>query len=202
MMWKTAPSTRSGLLGRLLFVALLGLGLVACGGTTKSESQKMSDALQAGLMAQAAGKLDEAAKDYKECLKHDSLNTTCLYDLGTVYQAQNLPVAAENAYRLTLIVDPNYSPAVFNLAIIRTKAGSSAEAITLYRQYITLMPNDPNGHFNLGLLLNATGNPTEGGAEIAEALRLDPTLSSRLPTPAPTPSAGPSSSPGASPSAS
>jgi hypothetical protein len=38
---------------------------------------------------------------------------------------------SENAYRLPLSDQPNYTPAIFNLAILRTPLGDSAEAIKL-----------------------------------------------------------------------
>ena len=96
----------------------LALALAGCGG--KSEAQLAVDALNAGLAAQAAGNLEEAKTHYSECLKHDATNKVCLYDLGVVAQTQNQPTAAENYYRLALASDPNYPPALFNLAILRT----------------------------------------------------------------------------------
>ena len=195
MISETDRPPRSRLVARTLLAALLIVGVVAC--SSKSEAQQASDALQSGLQAQAAGKLDQAATNYKECLKHDQTNKYCLYDLGTIAQTQKSAFAAENYFRLALASDPNFAVAVFNLAILRTQAGAPTEAVTLYRQYVKLMPNDAAGHLNLGLLLNQTGNATEGAAEIAEALRLDPGFSSRLPSPSPTdsPSPSPSSSP-------
>jgi hypothetical protein len=64
------------------------------------------------------------------------------------------------------------------------------------------MPNDAAGHFNLGLLLEQTGDTPGGSSEIATALKLDPSLSSRLPSPSPSisPTVAPSPSPSASPS--
>ena len=104
MMSETGRPLRSGVLGRISLAALIVVSIAACG--SKSEAQLASDALNSGLQAQTAGKLDQAATDYKECLKHDTLNKFCLYDLGTVAQAQNSPVAAENDYRLALVSDP------------------------------------------------------------------------------------------------
>lgn len=195
-------SSGSGLVARILLTALIVLGLAACG--TKTEAQLASDALEAGLQAQTAGNIDQAAADYKECLKHDATNKFCLYDLGTVAQAQNLSADAENDYHQSLAADPSYAPAIYNLAILRTQAGANAEAIALYRQYIAIKPDDAAGHFNLGLLLNQTGDTTDGASEIAQALKLNPALSSRLPSPS-TGATGSSTSdlsPSAKPSAS
>ena len=175
--------SRPSMLGRAVAVVLLAVCISAC--TSKSDAQLASDALQAGVTAQASGKLDQAATDYTDCIKHDSGNKFCLYDLGTVEQAQGDPVAAEADYRLALVSDPNYAPAIFNLAILRAQVGASAEAIGLYQEYVKLKPNDAAGHFNLGLLLNQTGDTTEGTAQVAQALALDPSLRSRLASPSP-----------------
>jgi Tetratricopeptide repeat len=149
----------------------------------KSEAQLASDALAAGLKAHQAGNLTEAAKDYQECLKHDTTNKYCLFDLGVIAQTQNRPTEAEKDYRLALVTDPNFGPALFNLAIIRTQAGATQEAIGIYQQFVKLNPNDASGHLHLGLLLRATGDTTNGDAEIAKALQLNPKLT--VPTSSP-----------------
>jgi tetratricopeptide (TPR) repeat protein len=187
---QTGRQSRSSLFGLALAAALVAVSLTACG--SKTDAQLANDALQSGLEAQAAGQLDRAATAYNDCLKHEPKNKVCLYDLGTVEQAQDHAVAAEADYRLALAIDPKYAPALFNLAIIRADAGSFDEAIGLYRQYLTLTPKSAAGHFNLGLLLNRTGASAEGKTEIAAALALDPTLRSRLPSSPPSASPSPS----------
>jgi tetratricopeptide (TPR) repeat protein len=75
--------------------------------------------------------------------------------------------------------------ALFNLAIVRTSAGASQEAIVLYRQVIAVDPNYAAAHFNLGLLLRQLGQTADAQQELATAQRLDPKLV------APSPSASP-----------
>ena len=190
----------SGMIGRAVVALLIAVCVTAC--TSKSDTQLASDSLQNGLAAQASGMLDQAATDYSDCVKHDSGNKFCLYDLGTVEQAQGDTVGAEANYRLALVTDPNYAPAIFNLAILRAQAGASAEAIGLYREYVKLMPKDAAGHLNIGLLLIQTGDTTEGNAQVAQALALDPSLKSRLASPSrasTSPAPSPKSSAKASP---
>ena len=40
--------------------------------------------------------------------------------------------ASEANYRLAIATDNSYAPALYNLAILRSKAGGKAEAIALY----------------------------------------------------------------------
>ena len=197
----TGRSSRSSLfaLALALAFAVLALSVTACG--FKTDSQLANDALQSGLEAQAAGQLDRAATAYNDCLKHEPKNKVCLYDLGTVKQAQDDAVAAEADYRLALASDPNYPPAIFNLAIIRADAGSFDEAIGLYREYLKLMPKSADAHFNLGLLLDRTGDTAAGATEIDAALALDPSLKSRLPSSSSSPPSSASPNPSPNPSA-
>lgn len=188
-------SNERGARGRRPVIVLAALLMVfaisAC--STKTPAEQATEALNAGLQAHVAGKLDEAVGHYNDCLKVEATNKLCLYNLGLIAQTQGRDGDAENSYRLALVTDPNYAPAIFNLAILRTKAGDPTEAIALYRQFIALLPNDASGHLNLGLLLRATGDTKGGDAEIAIAGALDPTLS--VPAPSAPASPAPSNEP-------
>lgn len=182
-------------------VVLISAAMVmGCSG--KPATEIASDQLAAGLAAQASGDLALARTDYVDCLKSDALNKYCLYNLGLIAQIQSRPVEAENDYRLALVGDPDFSAAIFNLAIIRSQAGGTAEAITLYQHYVELNPANADGHLNLGLLLRATGQSVSGSAEIAKALLLNPKLTVPAASPAPTPKPTPSATTSAAPSAS
>jgi tetratricopeptide (TPR) repeat protein len=189
------PAARSSRrVGIVVIAFALLVGIAACGG--KSETQLANDALNAGIAAHTAGNIEEAKKQYAECLKHDATNKVCHYDLGLIAQTAGDATTAENEYRLSLSTDPNYTPAIFNLAILRASLGDSTEAISLYRKYIALLPNDAGAHLNLGLLLIATGDKANGNKEIAIAIELDPKISvPRSSPPAPSASPRPSATP-------
>lgn len=189
---------------RLLVGAAMIVVLVGCAG--KTEDQIATDELNAGLAASTAGQQDQAVLHYQACLKHNSLNEFCIYNLGVISARNGDAVAAENAYRLAMLIDPNFPSAIFNLALLRASAGSSDEAIQLYRRYTALRPDDAGGHLNLGLLLRATGQTDEASKELALALKLDPKVvipsaAPVSPSPSPTPQLTPPPSPTARPSA-
>jgi tetratricopeptide (TPR) repeat protein len=193
------PAPRlSGLAAALALV----VAVAACGG--KTETQLANDALNAGIAAHTSGNIEEAKKQYNECLKHDPTNKVCHYDLGLIAQTAGDATTAENEYRLSLSADPNYTPALFNLAILRAGLNDTTEAIALYRRYVAILPDDAGGHLNLGLLLIAIGDKINGDKEIARAIQLDPKISVPQSSPAPTqsvtPSEGPSQTPKPSPS--
>jgi len=75
--------------------------------------------------------------------------------------------------------------ALFNLAIVRTNIGATADAVALYKQVIAVNANNAAAHFNLGLLYRQLGQTADAQQELATAQRLDPKLV------APSPSASP-----------
>jgi tetratricopeptide (TPR) repeat protein len=156
--------------------------LAACGGSTspQSDAQIALNDLNAGLNAQAAGNLSEAATDYQNAIAHDAHNKYAYYDLGLVQQLMGQAAAAEQNYRAALLIDPKFVSALYNLAILRT-GPSPAEAEMLYRDVISLQPNDAAAHLNLGFLLRSEGKITEGVMELNTAVQLDPSLASRIP---------------------
>jgi tetratricopeptide (TPR) repeat protein len=159
----------------------------ATGGVDAKTSAAANDAVTKGLQAHAAGRLDEAAADYRQALALDPRNKFAVFNLGVIDQSQGRADSAENNYRLALQIDPNFTSALFNLAILRTAAGSTQEAIQLYRRVIAAEPNNAASHLNLGFLLLQTGQQADGNAELALAVQLDPNLAPRIVlTPTPT----------------
>lgn len=184
----------------LLVVLLIG----ACS-KAKSDSEQASLALAAGLKAHAAGRLDEAAADYRKVLVYDPRNKFAYYNLGVIAQTQGDGESAESDFRIALTIDPDFVPALFNLAILRTSSGSAREAIDLYKHVIQVDESYAVAHLNLGFLLVDDGQAKEGKAELSIAVQLDPSLASRIPpdlqpsqVPTPNESTGPQ--PASSPS--
>jgi tetratricopeptide (TPR) repeat protein len=180
--WRTRvhrSRPRSRLIASLLFMGFVALS--ACS-LPKPAGEQASEALNAGLQAHVAGNLDQATSSYNECLKHEATNKLCLYNLGLIAQTQQRDAEAEDYYRRSLETDPQYAPSLFNLAIIRTSAGAVDEAVGLYQQVISMQPDNAAAHLNLGLLFLAQGKEDEATDELTTAVRLDPSLTSRVPS--------------------
>jgi tetratricopeptide (TPR) repeat protein len=180
-----------------ILACVLGLAaiVVACGGggSGANPNETASDALNRGLQAHAAGKLDDAAKAYFDVLAKDPANKFAYFNLGEIAQRQNRTVAAESYYRLALEQDPKMTSALFNLAIVRTAVGDTKEAVDLYRRAVAADPSFAAAHFNLGLLLRQLGQTAEAQTELAAAQRLDAKLV--VPSPSATPAKPASPSP-------
>ena len=206
---------------RYLLLALLALALVvgtACGGRKPSVRQRLPQeaatkapstptgtaggtgptaatvALERGLQAHRAGDLDKAGAAYREVLVSDPQNRYAFFNLGLIDQTLNRAAAAEANYRLALKADPDFPAALFNLAILRMNAGSAQEAIDLYRHVIAVEQGNAGAHLSLGLALLDLGQTAEAQEQLAQAIKLDPSLGQRAPaaaTPGPTTSLTP-----------
>jgi tetratricopeptide (TPR) repeat protein len=172
-----------GVLVMLLVGALLARTL-----HKRSEADQATEVLNHALELHAQGDLADAKNEYLRVLQLDPENKYAYYNLGLISQTQGDAVSAESSYRTTIAIDPDFVPALFNLAILRTDAGSKREAMDLYRHIIEVTPESDEellsqlaaAHLNLGFLLVDTGNESEGQAELAEAVRLDPSLADRI----------------------
>lgn len=185
--------------------ALLVVGVLVFTGCSKSSSSKdkspasaqasqIAKLLQDGVNAQNQGQLDLARTKYEQVVSIDPTNKVAHYDLGVVYQTlkQNDQAAAE--YGRAIAIDAKYTSALFNYAVLESNR-NPAHAIELYRQLLAINPKDANVHFNLGLVLQANGQKTEGTQELDTAFALNPALRKRLPASAPaTSSPAPASS--------
>lgn len=171
--------------------ALAGVGLLAgalagcSSGPAPPASQgppatQADQLVKAGLKAQAHGQTAMALTDYEAATVKDPTNTYAYYDSGVIYQQRGDGTDAENAYHRALLANPNYKPALFNLAVLVTPT-DPAQAETLYRQLLQINANDPNVNFNLGLLLIAQNQSVEGHVDLAKAIQLNPALRSRVP---------------------
>jgi tetratricopeptide (TPR) repeat protein len=165
------------------------------GNKPSSSASQIAKLLQDGVVAQNGGQLDIARAKYLKVLDIDPKNKIAHYDLGVIDQQVGDNVQAAAEYGRAIAIDPKYVSALFNYAVLESN-GNRAHAIELYRKILVLRPKDANVHFNLGLVLQATGDKAGGDAELQKAFRLSPALRKRLPssapastTPAPTSSA-------------
>src|SRR5438094_6883586 len=105
---RAAINVAGGVKGRVLAGALLLVAFAtACGGAASggSSNETAADALNRGLAAHAAGKLDEAVAAYFTTLSKDPKNQFAYYNLGEIAQRQNRVAAAQAFYGLALEQD-------------------------------------------------------------------------------------------------
>jgi tetratricopeptide (TPR) repeat protein len=157
-------------------VATLGAALLAACGAT-SATVVANEKLVAGIAAQRAGDYVNAAADYTKILKSEPKNIYALYDLGDVEQFQNQVSAAMHRYSQVLAIDPRFENALYNMAILESQSKPAA-AKALFLQVVTESPSDAVARLNLGKVLLALGETKQANAQIAQAIRLEPSLKS------------------------
>ncbi|HEY1829339.1 MAG TPA: tetratricopeptide repeat protein [Acidimicrobiales bacterium] len=166
---------------------MAGIVASACSSPSvnQASSESTSQLLNAGVAALKDGNTQGAGSDFHAVLKLDPTNThkedqIADFDLGVIEQDQNDVPAAEADYQSAIKLDAFYVGPKYNLAIEETTS-DPLDAISLYRQVITIQPSDVNAIYNLGLLLYAMGQKPEGQTYLAQAIQMAPSLAKKLP---------------------
>lgn len=173
------------LLAAGVFVILAGIGIGVWLGTRGSGSTanvtSANRLFSEGLEAQTHGQPALAANDYLRSVKINPENKEAWYDLGLIQQDAGNNGQAEVYYEKSSALDPQYVPPLYNLATL-VSPRDPASAVKLYRRVIAVEPRFAQAHLDLGFALQALGQRAQGNAQISEAVRLDPSLSSRVPS--------------------
>jgi tetratricopeptide (TPR) repeat protein len=84
--------------------------------------------------------------------------------------------AAENAYRMALVVDPLHAAAAVNLAALLCAQGRGEEAVDICRGALERTPDEPLLHFNLAIALEDAGHEVQALSHYEQSLLIDPQL--------------------------
>jgi tetratricopeptide (TPR) repeat protein len=161
----------------VLVVGLAGGLLAACGSSTPSAKS----ILKAGILEQRKGNYSVAEKDYAKVIAMEPKNAYAIFDLGDAEQFRKNYRYAIIHYKAALAINPKLVPALYNWAILVTKA-NPAEAASLYNRAIAADPGYAQAHFNLGYIMLAQGNESGALAQLKLATLMDPALAKRLGT--------------------
>ncbi len=174
-------------LGTALVTAVVLGVLSACtggggGGATPavSASNNGDALLSLGIQQATAGQAAAARATFQQLLALDPQNKYAWFNLGYLAQQANTPTEAVTDYDKALATDPNYTPAMYNKAIV-LESSDVAGAIALYRKILVINPKASTTHVRLGLLLDKTGDKTGAQTEFTAAVALDSKLLSSVP---------------------
>jgi Tfp pilus assembly protein PilF len=167
-------------------LAALALGATACGGDdhdqkpSEKQGQKASTAavdtlVQHGLDQLNDGQTAAAQGTFENVLSLEADNVYAHYNLGFIAQQAGHDGEARKQYDAALAVDPTFGSALYNKGIL-TEGDDLEAAVTLYRQVISSEPDFAPAHMRLGFALLQLGQKAEGEKELADGIRLDPSM--------------------------
>lgn len=168
------------------FLALAMSFSVACQppAAPKAAAEQAAEALEKGIQADTAGRVDDAVAAYFQVLSFEPKNKFAFYNLGQVFRRANELVIAEGYYRQSLQIDPNFGPALFGYGFTRLAVSDWAEAERANRAVTTAEPQNGPAWYNLGLALQNQGKQADATQAFTRANQLDRRL---VPPPTPTP---------------
>jgi tetratricopeptide (TPR) repeat protein len=102
-----------------------------------------------GLSYRNLGRFDEAKQNFEQGLKLDPKNTSCLFNLGFIFERQGVSTSAEAMFQQALRYNPEFPDALLELANLRMASGKLAEAETLLRKYVQVSRAPATGYYKL-----------------------------------------------------
>lgn len=167
--------------------AVIGaLTLMLTGCSSDQPSAEPSALMSEALAAQGAGdtattkaKL-EAVIANADIVKDQELVVTAYFNLGVLAQSANDTENAIINYKKALVIDPSYSPALFNIAVASTAINPTA-AMTYYGIILSMSPKDANSLYNLGLLKWNNKEKRVATRYLKLAIAESPALADKLP---------------------
>jgi tetratricopeptide (TPR) repeat protein len=135
--------------------------------------------LRTGVELASHEKLSEAAEEFVKALELDPRSAEAHYNLGLIRMKSADLGSAIKSFGLALQLNPHYTMAQLRLANSLTQLARDderyvSEAIEAYHQALTLDPNEPEAHCNLGFLAMRRLDYRTATEEYEKTLSLDP----------------------------
>jgi tetratricopeptide (TPR) repeat protein len=177
----------------LTALALTGCGSGRSGGASSRQSSSAASAQSASNSAAAligtgiaqanAKHYQQAETTFRNVLVISPRNKLAWYNLGLLAQIQNKSAAAITDYSRALSVDPKYTPAMYNKAILLERTNLHA-ALALYQQITSINPKAATAYLRESFVYERLGDKASAKQARAHAVALDRSLSTiTSPTP-------------------
>ncbi len=127
-----------------------------------------------GAVALARGEHEQAASMYRRAIELGNDDEHVVNDLGVVLQELERYGEAKQAYQAALDKQPNFAPALVNIAKCLTGEGKLQEAHQYLQRAADLYPATPGYLRSLGLSFNSLGRFDEAVRWLEKATKLDP----------------------------
>ncbi|MFI2458232.1 tetratricopeptide repeat protein [Streptomyces sp. NPDC019539] len=123
---------------------------------------------------------EEAEATFERVLEMEPGNKLAWYNVGVVAARDGRPADALEAYDRELKIDPLFTSALFNQAVL-LESSDPERSIALLKLAITLNPQAARAHFQLGDTLARKGRDGQARDAYRRAVAVDPSLHSQVP---------------------
>lgn len=138
--------------------------------------------LETGLAQSRYQDREGAERTFRRVLKLDPRNKIAWYNLGVLAHQDGKATDARDAYDKALKIDPAYTSALFNEAVL-LESSEPERAVQLLRRAIAVNPKASTAHLRLGLALAKKDQDDDARDSFRRAVALDPSLHSQVPEP-------------------
>ena len=128
----------------------------------------------AGKSLLALGQVEQAQHYLLKAHQLEKRDPEIVKDIGNCLNAVHNYVEAIKAYKQALSIDPNYSPALNNLAIYARQSGQIEESIELFNKAIRSQPEFLAAYLNISGSFRELGQPDKALIAILKAIELKP----------------------------
>ena len=120
--------------------------------------------------------LDSALSEYIATQKLNADRPEAHTNLGLIYSQTRKPAKAQQAYEQALSLDPQWIPALVNLADLYRAQGRDAEGEQFLKRGLDSAPNNADLHHAYGLWLTRQSRPSEAIDALKRATELAPDI--------------------------
>lgn len=137
-------------------------------------SQKPTETLSRAFAAQAAGRLDEAAKLFEQAIARDPRSVPALASLAQIHQGQGNLKAAKDLYARALQIERGMAGLHNNYGAVLVAEGDDAAAVPVFAMALSLEPANQLFRHNLASALDRAGRHTDALAHFDAMLAREP----------------------------
>lgn len=145
---------------------------------TPPEAGQALRALQAGVEAHQAGRLDEAAAQYWHVISSGLENPDAYHLLGVIHHQKGESDKAIELIRRAIAINPDHPHYHTNLGVALQVVGETDEAVKEYRSAVAIHGAAADAHGNLGHLLKDLGRHEEAVESYEAAIEHNPAVRS------------------------
>jgi tetratricopeptide (TPR) repeat protein len=171
-------------------LTLGSLALTSCGSgsntsasshsTTSSSGQTGASSAAAlintGIAQANAKQYQQAETTFRDVLVVSPNNKYAWYNLGLIAQVQNQSSPAIADYSKAVSIDPKYTPAMYNKAILLERTNLQS-ALAVYQQITSINPKAATAYLRESFVYDRLHDQSKANKARTEALALDPSLS-------------------------